>query len=70
MRVDVETPPCIHCGNRGLLKGVDYDGFERWLDGEFIQEALPMLAPDERELLISGTHAHCWEAIWGGHDDA
>jgi len=65
MFVDVETPKCVRCGNRGLLKDVDYDRLERWLAGEYIQDALPMLTADERELLISGTHAHCWQAMWG-----
>ena len=68
MLVEVETPVCVSCGNRGLLKGVDYDGFERWLDGEYIQDALPELDADQRELLISGTHAHCWQKIFGESD--
>lgn len=69
MFVDVEMPRCVHCGNTGVLKSIELDRLNRWLDGEFIQDALPMLTPDERELLISGTHAHCWVAIWGEPDD-
>lgn len=63
--VNVQTPRCVHCGNHGMLEHVDFERFKRWMDGEYIQDALPMLTPDERELLISGTHAHCWVAMWG-----
>jgi hypothetical protein len=27
------------------------------------------LDADQRELLISGTHAHCWATLWGPEDE-
>jgi hypothetical protein len=53
-----------------MLEDVDALGFLRWKElGEDILSALPDLDADQRELLISGTHAHCWERMWAGHDE-
>ena len=66
----VTTQPCRVCGNRSTLHDVDALGYIRWTElGENILEALPELDADQRELLISGTHAHCWEKMWAGHDE-
>jgi hypothetical protein len=54
-----------------MLEGVDALGYIRWSElGENIQDALPQLDTEQRELLISGTHAHCWEKMWGPDDAA
>lgn len=64
------TPKCRVCGNTGLVENVDALGFIRWSElGEPIQTALPELDEDQRELLITGTHAHCWERLFGEDDD-
>jgi hypothetical protein len=61
---------CAFCGERGVLEDVDALGYVEWSElGKNIQEALPELDADQRELLISGTHAHCWEMAFGGDDD-
>jgi hypothetical protein len=61
----VRTPACNVCGNTGVVENVDALGFVRWSQlGENIQDALPDLDPDQRELLMTGTHAHCWEKMW------
>ena len=66
----VTTRPCRMCGNRSTLHDVDALGYIRWKElGEMIQDALPQLDEDQRELLISGTHAHCWEKMWARHDE-
>ena len=66
----VTTQLCRMCGNRSTLHDVDALGYIRWSElGEMIQDALPDLDADQRELLISGTHAHCWEKMWAGHDE-
>jgi hypothetical protein len=50
---------------------VDALGYIRWSEmGENIQDALPELDADQRELLMTGTHAHCWEKMWGPDDAA
>ncbi len=68
--MNVLTRKCVVCGERGMLEDVDALGFLRWKElGENILDALPDLDADQRELLISGTHAHCWEKMWEGHDE-
>ena len=53
-----------------MLEGVDALGYIRWSElGVEIQVALPELDEDQRELLITGTHAHCWERMFGPDDD-
>ncbi len=69
--MNVLTRPCVMCGNRSTLRDVDALGYIRWSElGEDILRALPDLDADQRELLISGTHAHCWEKMWGPDDAA
>jgi hypothetical protein len=66
----VVTKKCVVCKQNGMLEDVDALGFLRWSElGEDIQKALPGLDADQRELLISGTHAHCWEVMWQGFDE-
>ncbi len=69
--MNVITPACRVCGERGTLHDVDALGYIRWSElGENIQDALPGLDADQRELLMTGTHAHCWERLFGPDDDA
>lgn len=42
---------------------IDYD---RWVAGELLcQDAFPYLSDDEREQLITGTCADCWNNLFG-----
>ena len=64
----VKTRRCLVCGNRAIVE-VPKDGFEEWQSGLVdIQHAMPGLDADQRELLLTGTHAHCWEQMWEGHN--
>jgi len=61
----VYTKPCVMCKMPAILTDVDEDGYVAWKEmGYNIQDALPDLTADERELLMTGTHAHCWEKMW------
>jgi len=42
---------------------VDVDGYDRWRGGELIQNALPELSTEDREMLISGTCDVCWNML-------
>jgi len=37
---------------------------DKWRDGMLIQNAMPEVSNDLRELLISGTCGSCWEVLW------
>jgi hypothetical protein len=64
----VQTPKCVVCGEHGRLE-VDAVGLQRFWAGAYVQDAFPDLDADQRELLITGTHAHCFETFYGGDDE-
>ncbi len=39
-----------------------------WRRGEYIQNAMPMLNNDQREMLISGICPVCWKKMFGETD--
>jgi hypothetical protein len=59
-KIRVKTKPCIFCGKPHYV-WVRPSGYKAWRKGELIQSAMPELSKDERELLISGTCADCWD---------
>jgi hypothetical protein len=40
------------------------DHYDRWTDGELLQNAAPEMSPENRETLITGYCAPCQEAIF------
>lgn len=60
---------CRHCEKVRTIPNVSVEGLEKWANGENIQDALPDLNEDQRELLISQTCPECWEKMWEGKDD-
>ena len=67
MMIVVEVQ-CPMCGEINALP-VPLDGYQAWQNGELVQNAFPMLTPDERELLISGICHNCWERMFGVEDE-
>lgn len=53
---------CTDCGSEHTLWVNRYD-YARWQGGELIQNAMPYLSADERELLISGICGTCWDEL-------
>ncbi len=39
-----------------------------WRGGKYIQDAMPYLSADQRELLISGTCGDCFDKMFGGDE--
>lgn len=59
------TQKCRPCGAATDLC-LDAEAFCRWaFDRVYVQDAFPTWTADERELLISGTHPACWDAMFG-----
>lgn len=57
---------CKVCGKRNnvIVEKID---FQKWqIEGEYIQNALPYLSADEREILVSGTCPPCWDKLYKG----
>lgn len=67
--IAVQTTPCPFCGEQVVLD-IPLSGYLAWKkDGVFIQEALPALSEEEREMLISGVDAECWDKFMGSEED-
>lgn len=59
---------CRFCGSVHELSIAPSD-FASWRKGELIQDAMPYLTAEERELLISGTCDDCWSEMFGQDED-
>ena len=55
---------CMHCDTREKIQ-VNYADFHAWKNGTLIQDALPYLDADQRELLISKTCGPCFDKMFG-----
>ena len=64
----VVAVPCRLCQEVTDLT-VNAEGFVNWQAGEYIQDALPELSADMRELLISGTCPTCWEKMFPSDEE-
>lgn len=65
--VMITTPNCPMCGKPSEV-AVEGLGYRQWKAGKLIQNALPGLTTDERELLKTGSHPECWEKIFKGDE--
>lgn len=63
-----QTPRCVVCHSYSEIK-LDNEKFARWQGGELIQRVWPEKTPDERELIMTGTHPECWEQMFGSDDE-
>ena len=61
---------CVICGNHhdvvvpDELFNATMVGLSQWQSGEYlIQDALPFLSLDDREILISGIGPKCWQQM-------
>jgi len=61
---------CVICGANHTVTVPDelfiatMVGLSQWQSGEYlIQDALPFLSLDDREVLISGIGAECWQVM-------
>lgn len=56
---------CVLCGAAHTVL-VPTDGYKKWAQGRaHIQDALPGLSAEERELLMSGICPRCWDKTFG-----
>jgi len=48
---------------------VDKEGWDKFEDGAFVQDAFPWLNSDDREVLVSGVCRPCWSMMMEDEDD-
>ena len=59
------TPACIHCHKTSEIE-LDPKDVLRWTGTrELIQNVWPDMSAEDRELLMTGTHSICWNAMFG-----
>lgn len=61
------TRACQLCGKPSEVTVTDEE-YDRYISERFIQDALPDWSPDQREMLISGTHPECWARMFPEED--
>lgn len=64
----IQAPKCHLCGETETVEVTDQE-FTALQNTRFIQDALPNRDVDFRELLISGTHPECWNAMFPPEDE-
>lgn len=64
MTILIITKPCPYCGTISKVS-VPESGYKQWMSGTRIQDALPMLTADEREILMSRVCPKCWDEVFG-----
>lgn len=62
------TPVCIVCGKRSAVT-LTVAEWLRYAAGMLVQAALPERDADFRELVVSGTHPHCWDRVLNAEDE-
>lgn len=55
---------CVRCSGEKSIEADPRD-VESWRDGELIQDAMPYLDSDQREMFISGICSVCWNKMFG-----
>jgi hypothetical protein len=61
--ITIITQPCMVCSRTSSITA-PAEAVEQWRAGALIQNALPMLTADEREMLITGTHPLCFDELF------
>ncbi len=62
------TETCRTCGSQESIR-VQTKDLAAWKNGEVIQEAMPYLDADQREMMISNTCSKCWDELFPEGDD-
>ena len=65
---DTIEAQCLRCNATHVMM-VNKNDLKRWEHGALIQDAMPYLTPDERELLISGICGTCFKQLFGEEED-
>lgn len=63
-KTHVVVNTCMFCNKPNRIEMPDA-AFRKWKAGAFLQDAWPEATADQREVVISGTHAECWDKMFG-----
>jgi hypothetical protein len=60
---------CMLCEQPVAVDRLDPEAFAAWQAGAYVQDAFPNMSASEREALVSGSHAKCFDAAFPEEDD-
>lgn len=64
MQTGIVEVECVNCKTKHTII-VPVAGYKKWASGQAkIQDAMPGLTEDERELLISNVCPACWDKLF------
>ena len=64
-QTEVIEVECVSCKTKHTVL-VPTSGYKKWASGQAkIQDAMPQLSADERELLMSNICPACWDKLFG-----
>ena len=62
------TIDCVQCKETQSIT-VGSEDLANWHNGDLIQDAMPYLSADDREVLISGTCGACFDKMFGDEEE-
>jgi hypothetical protein len=65
----IKTRPCLVCGLSGEVEVTDEELLAYNSKSGYVQNILPRLTDGEREMLISGTHSECFDALFPADEE-
>ena len=68
LMIRVTSPECVLCHTPSVFT-LGLSDIDKYRNGALIQDAFPYLSKDERETMISGTHAECWNKLFPEEDN-
>lgn len=54
---------CVNCGRSYIVLCTEKE-YQKWRNGTLIQNAMPEVPKEQRELLISGICNSCWHELF------
>lgn len=51
------------------MLGLTHEDIQKWIDGMLIQEAMPYLTADQREILLTGLNQDEWDMLFAEEDE-
>lgn len=55
---------CPYCKTVPVPMELDQELLYQWMDGTVIQKVFPEMTVNDRELMITGIHSECWDAMF------
>lgn len=60
---------CKVCYERRIIEDVLLADYNAWIHGKLIQQALPYLSGEDRDLLVTNICPKCWDGIFSANEN-